>query len=231
MFSSLQNTILNGSLPLVLVTVAAAGAIASLSSCTLARLPVIWGYIAAGPETGRKGFSLSLAFACGLIVSYTALGFVFGGFSDWALHLVHFSRLLYSFLGLLLVISGLIIAELLFPNKKHHHAHSPQKPIKRISSAFLFGILFACLEMPSCPCCGAVLMVIASLVVLKGSFMYSGIVFTSFAVGQSLPILLIGFSTSLLKNLTQRAEKIEKVIRFSAGIILTTTGLFLIGIA
>lgn len=233
MVSFIQNIIINGSLPVALAAVAFAGAVASLSSCTIARLPVMWGYVAATSESKKKGIFLSTAFACGLIVSYTIIGFSFGIITDLAGKLVQISQYLYSGLGILLIIGGLLFAGLIpvgwgWLNKR---CEASIRQAKTLPSAFIFGMLFAFLEMPACPCCGAVLMVIASLVVIKGSLLYSGLVFISFAIGQSVPILVIGFSGSILKHIAPRTQRFEEVITFIAGNILIVSGLFLIMLA
>jgi len=233
MVNFIQNTIINGSLPAVLLVVAFAGAVASLSSCTIARLPVMWGYVAATSESKRKGFLLSVAFACGLITSYTIIGFLFGVITDFAGKLIQVSQYLYSVLGILLISVGLLFTGLLPTGKSwfNKHCDATIKQTKNFHSAFIFGMLFAFLEMPACPCCGAVLMVIASLVVIKGSLFYSGLVFMGFAIGQSIPVLVIGFSTSILKHLAPRTERLENIISFIAGNILIVSGIFLIMIA
>ncbi|MBU0569158.1 cytochrome c biogenesis protein CcdA [Patescibacteria group bacterium] len=230
MMSYLQNILVNGSWSFVLIAVAFAGAVSSLSSCTLARLPVMWGYVVATSESRKKGFFLSMSFACGLIVSYSILGFMFGVITDLASQLVQISQYLYFSLGVVLVVGGLLFAGLLPSGKGwfSRHCDATIKQTKNLHSAFLFGMFFAFLEMPTCPCCGAVLMVIASLVVIKGSLLYSGLVFMSFAVGQSVPILVIGFSSSILKHLLSRTQRFEEIISFVAGNILITSGLFLI---
>lgn len=231
--STLQNVLIDGSLPVVLGAVAFAGAVASLSSCTIARLPVMWSYVAATSESKRKGTLLSIAFACGLITSYTMIGFLFGMITDLAGKLIQISQYLYSILGLLLIVGGLLFAGLLPTGKSwfNKHCDATIKQTKNIHSAFIFGMLFAFLEMPACPCCGAVLIVIASFVVIKGSFLYSGLVFTCFAIGQSVPILAIGLSTSVLKHIVTRTRRLEEIISFIAGNILIASGVFLLMLA
>ncbi|MFH1062892.1 MAG: cytochrome c biogenesis protein CcdA [Candidatus Omnitrophota bacterium] len=233
MIAFIQNIIAHGSLPVVLLAVAFAGAVASLSSCTIARIPVLWGYVAATSESKKKGIFLSTAFACGLIVSYTILGLLFGTVSGLAGKLIQISQYLYFTLGILLISGGLFFSGLIPIGKSgfYKHCAATVKQANNLHSAFIFGMLFAFLEMPACPCCGAVLMVIASLVVIKGSLLYSGLVFFSFALGQSIPILVIGFSTSILKHIRPRTQKLEEAISFVAGNILIVSGLFLLMIA
>jgi hypothetical protein len=233
MVSFIQNIITNAPLPVVLGVVALAGAVASLSSCTIARIPVIFGYVAATSESKRKGIILSVTFACGLIASYTLVGFLFGAVGGMAGKLIRISQYLYLGLGILLVTGGLFFAGLVPAGKGllAKHCGSGVMQAKTLPSAFIFGMLFGFMEMPTCPCCGAVLMVIASFVVIKGSLLYSGLVFFGFAIGQSVPIIVIGFSTSILKHIAPRTHKIEEAIGFVAGNILIVTGLYLIMLA
>src|SRR5471030_680239 len=84
MVTYIQNILLRGSLLEVLIAVAFAGAVASLSSCTIARLPVLLGLVSSSSETKHLGFFLSIAFSCGLIISYTAIGMLFGAIAHMA---------------------------------------------------------------------------------------------------------------------------------------------------
>ena len=210
-----------------------AGAVASLSSCTIARLPVLLGLVSSTSQSKHRGFLLSIAFSFGLIISYTVIGILFGAIAHIASKLVAISEYLYLILGLLMILGGLFFAGLI-PLGAEGIGASCQKAVKGVKtlpSAFIFGMLFAFLEMPACPCCGAVLLLIASLIAIKGSLLYSGVVFLSFALGQSLPILVIGFSTSILKHLLPKTQKLEGIISFCVGNILIVSGIFLVTLA
>lgn len=233
MNSVIQDTIVNGSLPAVLLAVMLAGVISTLSSCTVARLPVIFGYVAASAGSRRRGYILSLSFASGLIVSYTVFGFLLGLVSVMAETLVAISYYIYSFIGFLLIVAGIICARLVPLNMEGFGAkcQTGLRQMQTIPAAFVFGLFFAFLGMPACPCCGAVLLVIASLVVIKGSLIYSGLVFISFAIGQSIPMLAIGFSASVLKFIVPKVDAAEKIILFLSGVALVISGIFLVMIS
>ena len=230
----IQNILLaDHSLPFVMLSVAFAGAIASLSSCTIIRLPVIWGYAASTGLSRRKGIILSVLFSCGLISVYTLFGFALGIISNFTGKLIQISQYLYSVLGILMLICGILFAGLIpqMDGWFHNSCEAAVDRAKTKHSAFMFGMLFALLETPACPCCGAVLMLIASLVIMKGSFLYSGLVFVSFAVGQSIPILTVGLSSTMFTSLLSRIPLLEGVLRFVAGNILIVSGLLLVILA
>ena len=112
MVTYIQNILLRGSLLEVLIAVAFAGAAASLSSCTLARLPVLLGLVSSRSHLNHRGFFLSIAFSCGLIISYTLIGILFGAIAHSASRLVAISQYLYLVLGFLMILGGLFFAGL-----------------------------------------------------------------------------------------------------------------------
>ena len=209
-----------------------AGAIASMSSCTLVRIPVVSGYIAGASRSKKKAILLALSFTIGLIVSYTILGVLLGLVTNFSGMLIKFSKIIYWVLGGLLVFSGLFLSGLI-NWKGIELKNNIQDKFKNAGyfGGFIFGMIFAFLEMPACPCCSSVLIIISSIVVLKGSFLYSLIIFISFAIGQSFPILLIGTSTGLIKYLLPKMERSEEWIKLVAGNILIVLGICVIIIA
>ncbi|MFA5062984.1 MAG: cytochrome c biogenesis protein CcdA [Candidatus Omnitrophota bacterium] len=227
-------TIITKSPILAIFIVFWAGFIASLSSCTIIRIPIVFGYVSgAARHTKKKPLILSLCLVLGLIASYTFLGIALILFKNFALGLAQISRYLYMFLGFVLLGLGIFYAGLIKIGKpRHTHCETNIKLKKKsLIGAFIFGVMFAFLEMPACPCCASVLFVIASIAGFGNSWVYSIIIFLSFAIGQSMPILLIGSSASLVKYLSFKAEKIEKYTQFAAGNILIAIALFFFIIA
>ncbi|MDO9464734.1 MAG: cytochrome c biogenesis protein CcdA [bacterium] len=231
MISTIQRTLTETPL-LAIFIVFWAGAIASLGSCTLVRIPVFFGYVVGASNSKNKSILLTALFSLGLIVSYTLFGVFLGIISNLAGKLVEISRYIFMGLGVLLFLSGLFISGLITCFNLHSNRHINNR-FKSTSflGTFLFGITFAFLEMPACPCCSSVLFVIAGIVAIKGSFLYSVIIFFSFAVGQSFPILLIGSSMNLVKYLTSRLTRFEEYIRLIAGDILIVFSMYFFIIA
>ena len=231
MFPSIGKVITNTPFIAIFI-VFLAGAISSMSSCTLVRIPVVSGYVASASKSKQKAILITLFFTSGLIVSYTILGVSFGFLTHFSGALIKASKYIYWLMGGILTISGLFLSGLINLRGAKHDCAVPDK-FKHVGylGAFIFGIVFAFLEMPTCPCCSSILLIIASVVVLKGSFLYSLIIFISFAIGQSFPILLIGSSTGLIKYLTPKIEKSEERIGLIAGNILIVLGICFIIIA
>lgn len=189
----------------------------------------MFGYVSgASHHTKRRLFISSLCVALGLITSYTFLGVALILLKDFAFGLIQVSRYLYMFLGFVLLVLGIFYAGLIKIGKKRQTRCEMNVKLKKRSliGSFLFGVMFAFLEMPACPCCASILFVIASIVGFWDSWVYSCIIFLSFAIGQSIPIVLIGSSTSLVKHLAPKAERIEKYTQFVAGNILIVIALF-----
>jgi cytochrome c biogenesis protein CcdA len=209
-----------------------AGSIASLSSCTLVRIPVVFSYIVGYSNSRRRAIFLLIFFVLGLILSYTVLGILLGIAGNFASKLITTSKYIFWVLGGLLIIAGIFLSGLFRLRSLHFHVHISEKfKNTNLFGAFVFGIVLALLEMPSCPCCAPVLLIIASTVFVSGSYLYAILVFISFAIGQSIPTLLIGTSTALVKYLTPRIQKFETYIRLVAGNILIIIGVYFVIIA
>lgn len=231
MISALQ-TVITKSPFLAIFIVFWAGFIASLSSCTLIRVPIVFGYVSGASGSKKHSLLLSLCLALGLIVSYTLLGIFLILLKNLAFDLVRLSRYVCLTLGVILLAAGFFYAGLITFGNMHASCEINNKFKKTgFVGAFIFGIMFAFLEMPACPCCASVLFVIASIVGFCNSWVYSFVIFLSFAIGQSLPIFLIGSSTNLVKTLAPKVERVEKYIQFMAGAILIAIALLFFIIA
>lgn len=214
-----------------------AGAFASLSSCTIVRVPVLLGYVSGAADSKGKSVFLTLLFVLGLTISYTIFGILLGLMGSITHSFIQINKYIFWALGIALFVLGLFVSGLI--NLKIFNARFNLKSrFKSIPlfGALLFGIVFALLEMPTCPCCGGLLLLIASIVVAKNLSVYSVLIFISFALGQSFPILSIGLSTSLIKTdlvnyLRPKVHQLESRVRLVAGNILTALGIYFFVIA
>ena len=213
------------------------GALASLSSCTIVRVPVALSFIAGAAESKKKALLITVLFVSGLIVSYTVFGVFLGMVGRLAYTIVQCNKYIFYLIGFLLFVMGLFISGLV-RIKRLPHILQFRESFRHITliGAFAFGTLFALLEMPTCPTCGGILLMLASLVVTHDLGQFSLLIFVSFALGQSLPVLVVALSASLVKTdiimfLVSRIQRIEDHINFVAGNILMTLGVYYLIIA
>jgi cytochrome c biogenesis protein CcdA len=217
---------------LALLVVFIAGAVGSMGFCTLARLPVVLGFVGGTTASKRSAMHLTWAFIAGMILCFVVIGIVFGLLGNIGQILIHWTRWIYLLLGLFLLIAGLSIAGLIplriFPD---HCSTDSALRSKTVWGAFLFGIAFALLETPACPCCSAMILVLASLSLIHPTFIYSLSIFTSFALGQAVPILLIGSSTGLIKTMIPQVQRYTPWIQLVTGSILLVLGGYFVVLA
>ncbi len=212
------------------------GAAASLSSCTVVRLPVVVGYVAGSGSSKRQALLQTALFTLGLVVTYVLLGAI-TAFTGGVIHqVVQINKYVYWLLGIVLFITGLLVSGLVGVRLLPRGCQRIAKGLNTVSfaGAFLFGGFFGLLVMPACPCCGAGLLVLAGVVVAKHmSWSYSLAVFASFALGQSFPVLAVGVLTSLIKpdlirRLQTRMCSIEQRVQLVAGNVLMVLGIYFI---
>jgi cytochrome c biogenesis protein CcdA len=213
------------------------GALTSLSSSTIVRVPIALGFIAGATESKKKALFVTCLFVFGLIAAYTVLGLFLGMVGRVAFTIIQCNKYIFYLLGFILLVFGLFIAGLLkinrLPNIFQFH-----ESFKHVTffGAFFFGTFFALIEMPTCPTSAGLLLMLASLVVTHNIAQYSILIFVSFALGQSLPVLAVALSASLVKTdvimfLATKIQRIEDHINLIAGNALVTFGIYYLVIA
>ncbi|MBI5638392.1 MAG: sulfite exporter TauE/SafE family protein [Nitrospinae bacterium] len=222
-----MNVLAGGTLLQLLPLSFATGAGASLASCTILRLPVAFGYSAASAGSQKRALIHTLAFSLGLIISFTLLGIAFSSISGLARSAEQASRPIYWVWGILLIGAGALFAGLI-PSRAswlRDRCGAITARINNVPSAFVFGMAFAVLELPSCPCCGAALVGIAGLSFLNGAVFQSALLFASYAAGQSMPLIVAGLSTGMLRREQLNIRRAEAYMNIVAGNLLIVTGL------
>lgn len=202
-------------------------AILSLSSCTIIRIPVVIGYIGAAPSSKRKTFLTVVSFVAGIILSYMIIGILLGFVSQFTNNILKWSKFLYYIFAVLLLLAGINLAGLVnFKFLKFKKIEIPKFKKAGFLGAFVFGMIFAFLEAPTCPCCAPALLIIAGLTFFEGKIIYGFLIFLTYALGQSLPILLIGVFMGIIKYGSPMIYRLEKIIKFLGGNILIAIGLY-----
>ena len=214
--------------PWTLFVVFWGAAILSLASCTIVRIPAIVGLIGGASTSKKKAFLLTLSFVSALVLSYTLMGVLFALVGGFAGHMMRMSRYFYYLAAVVVLPVGLQMAGLIrFKFFEDAVSRLIQPRHGGILGAFLFGLIFVLFEAPTCPVCGPFLLVIAGMGIIKSNFIYCVLLFFTYALGQSFPIILIGIFSGIVKYIHPKVELVEKVAPVIGGNILILLAIFL----
>lgn len=201
-----------------------AGVLTSLTPCSLSSIPLVIGYVGGtGAKDTKKAFSLSLIFAIGMAVTFTALGTAASllgqliqgsGGSIW-----------YIILGILMLLMALQTWEIInfIPST---YALSKNKRRGYIG-AFIAGILGGFF---SSPCATPVLVVLLAMVAIEGRLFFGILLLLIYSVGHSFLVLIAGTSLGFVKRLSssEKYGKISTLLKIIMGTAIMLIGLYLL---
>ncbi len=211
------------------------GATASLGSCAVVRLPLVIGCVAGPGLSKKRGVLVAALIAIGLVLSYVLLGLVLMQSGGGAGKLLHFNKYVFWVLGVLLILTGLWVSGLfstrLWPERWRGLGARLQKAT--LPGTVFLGVLSGLLVVPGCPSCGESLLALAGMIAAQKLSVYGLLLFASFAVGQSLPVLGVGVLTALVKpdvihKARTRICSLEHRMQLVAGNVLMILGFYLI---
>ena len=195
-----------------------AGLLTSLTPCSLSTIPLILGCVGGLNEhEPKKAFRLSLVFALGSMITFTALGFaasllgnLLNGLGVW-LHLG---------LALLLIAMALQMFGVfeLVPE-----ATIKAKPNKGYRATFMAGAF-------SSHCTTPVLIAMLAIVANRASMLYGVLLLIIFSVGHGVLSVVAGTSAGFVNRLmdSPRYVKAEKIVRIVLGIIILLAAAYLL---
>jgi thiol:disulfide interchange protein DsbD len=223
---------------LALVVIFWIGAVASISSCTAIRLPIVLGYVAASGGSRKRSLLLTASFLAGLVVSYVLIGAAAAFVGGVVRQLLQTSKVIFWVSGILLFIVGALVSGLISPSLLPGRWRSVAGHLERArtAGAVVFGLLFGLLTMPACPLCGAGLIMLAGIVAAKSLSWYGLAMFASFALGQGLPVVAIGVLTTMVRpgvinRLRTSLCSVEQHIQLLCGNLLMVLGIYYIVVA
>ncbi|MDI6689556.1 MAG: cytochrome c biogenesis protein CcdA [Actinomycetota bacterium] len=208
-----------------------AGIIVSLGSCAIMELPILIGYIGGmGYSSRRRIFAITLLFVLGMLTTYLIIGIVIGMASMTLSKIATLSTILYLAMGTVSLILGLYMLGFIHPPIPNL---SLQKPSRKLGllGAYLLGLGFIFFEAPTCPACAPALMLISSYMVTAGKILWGLFLLLTYALGQSVPILIAGTLTSVIKPLTERAYSWKEYFQIVSSILLILVSLDLFWLA
>ncbi|MFA6356367.1 MAG: cytochrome c biogenesis protein CcdA [Candidatus Omnitrophota bacterium] len=204
-----------------------AASILSLASCTIVRIPVVIGLIG-GVDSKKKAFLVTMSFVAALVLSYTLLGVLLGTIGTLASKMMGLSRYFYYLAGTAVLFVGVQMAGLIkirpleaLAAKAFNIKHGG------MMGAFIFGLIFVLFEAPTCPVCGPFLVVMAGLGLIEKDFLYAVMLFFTYALGQSLPIIMAGVFSGIVKYIHPKVEVVERVAPVIGGNILIALAILL----
>lgn len=199
-----------------------AGVLTSFTPCSLSSIPLVIGYVGGtGRSDTKTAFRLSITFAAGSAVTFSALGVVaslagklIGTSASWW----------YIVLGILMVLMALqtwgifeIIPSsyLLSKNTK-----------KGFIGAFLAGILGGVF---SSPCSTPVLIALLAIVAGKGSILWGILLLMLYSIGHGILAVIAGTSIGMVQKLSSNTKygKASTVLKMLMGTLILLVGFYM----
>ena len=164
-------------------------------------------------KTGtKKGFIISLVFVLGIAFTLSILGFFAGTVGSLLANI----KFINYIIGFILLIMGLWLLKVLdFSGFNGYLNYTPNKG-SGVIGAFLLGIPFG---IAASPCTMPITVSILTYSASKGSSLYGMILMFTYATGRSIPLLIVGTFTGLIKNV-KKLSKYQEWIEKIGGVIL-----------
>ncbi|MEX1002249.1 MAG: aromatic aminobenezylarsenical efflux permease ArsG family transporter [Crocinitomicaceae bacterium] len=211
----------------------ALGLLTAIAPCPLATNVTATAYIAKTITDKKKVLLSGLLYTLGRVFTYTLIGAViYFGASKFQIAKV-FQGNGEKYIGFVLILIGLIMLDVIKLNfikgGNITEKLSEKFKTKGLLGSFLLGALFA---LAFCPYSGALFFAMLIPMTLSAS---AGLALpVVFSFGTGLPVILfafvIAFSMEKLGMYFKAITKVEKVMRFVAGLIFILTGLYYINI-
>jgi cytochrome c-type biogenesis protein len=211
----------------------ALGLLTAIAPCPLATNITATAYIAKTITDKKKVLLSGLLYTLGRVFSYTLIGaIIYFGASKFQIAKL-FQGNGEKYIGFVLIIIGLIMLDVIKLNfikgGNFTDKLSEKFKTKGLSGSFLLGALFA---LAFCPYSGALFFAMLIPMTLSASAGLALPVLFSFGTG--LPVILfafvIAFSMEKLGMYFKAITKVEKIMRFIAGLVFILTGLYYINI-
>lgn len=192
-----------------------AGILTSVTPCALSSVPLVIGYVGGtGNNDTKRAFQLSLTFAIGMAVTFTALGIVasmlgklMGTTSPWW----------YLALGILMLLMALQVFEVFnFIPSTHLITKNTKRGFLGALVAGVLGGIF------SSPCATPVLVVLLGIVARSGNIAWGVLLLLLYSVGHSVLVIMAGTSTGLVQKMTasENYGVFSQVLKYAMGTVI-----------
>ncbi len=223
--NSLSEMILNSSW-IAPILALLAGVLTSFTPCALSSVPLIVGYVGGtGEKTTKKAFLLSLTFAFGSAITFTALGV----FATMAGSLIGTQATWwYLILGVLMMLMALQTWEIyeIIPSSYLISKNTKKGYLGALIAGILGGIF-------SSPCSTPVLIALLAVVAGRGSLMWGILLLLLYSIGHGILAVVCGTSIGFVQKLSQsqRYGKLSKVLKMLMGTAICLIGFYMFYLA
>ena len=199
-----------------------AGMLTSVTPCSLSSIPLVIGFVGGtGQKDTKKAFKLSLTFALGSAITFTALGTV----ASLMGNLIGTSaRWWYIVLGILMVLMALQTWEIFnfIPSTYLMSKNKRRGYIGALMGGILGGIF-------SSPCSTPVLIALLAIVAGSGNIVWGILLLLIYSLGHSILVIIAGTSVGFVQKLSQSEKygKASKVMKIFMGILILLIGLYM----
>ncbi|NMB33975.1 MAG: cytochrome c biogenesis protein CcdA [Clostridium sp.] len=203
-----------------------AGVLTSVTPCSLSTIPLIIGYVgSAGDKEPKKALRLSLVFASGMAITFTALG---TAASLLGKLMSASGKWWYITLGVLMLLMALQTWEIYdFIPSAYLTGKSSKKGYLGALVAGILGGFF------SSPCATPVLVVLLGIVARSGNLAWGVTLLLLYSIGNSVLVVVAGTSVAFVKKLTSddKYGSFSKILKIVMGslILLIAFYMFYLG--
>ncbi len=220
LFAIVQQWVSSGSIWLAAGGSFVGGALTAMNPCVIVMVPLLIGFIGGMDEemTAWKSFLFTLVFILGFSVELAVLftvGLAAAPFlqSQYTIYVV----------AIICVLLGLHFMDIF-----HIQLPISQDKLPKFTGflgAALFGFMFG---LVSLPCTGPALLLIVSVIPLKGA-VFGGLMMLFYGLGHCLLILAVGTSAGAARHLlgSQRMHSANRMVKRAAGALLACVGLYI----
>lgn len=216
------STLIRSSVWLAPLLALLAGVLTSFTPCSLSSIPLVIGFVGGtGQRDTKRAFRLSLTFAAGAAVTFTALGVI----ASLAGRLMRTSTSWwYIILGVLMVLMALQtwgVFEII-PS-----SYLLGKSTKRgYVGAFLAGILGGVF---SSPCSTPVLIALLAIVAGQGSILWGILLLLLYSIGHGILAVVAGTSVGFVQKLSasEKYGKVSNILKIIMGALILLIGFYM----
>lgn len=199
-----------------------AGILTSFTPCSLSSIPLVIGYVGGtGQKDPKKAFRLSLVFALGTAVTFTALGVIasaagklIGASANWW----------YIVLGVLMVLMALQIWGIfeIIPSSYLISKNTRKGYIGALLAGILGGIF-------SSPCSTPVLIALLAIVAGKGNILWGILLLLIYSIGHGILAIIAGTSVGMVQKFStsKKYGRFSMVFNIVMGILILFIGFYM----